>query len=68
MKEWCMKHPILTFLIVDEIIAAIQTLVKGEEYLSTMDEVREAVGYAGKAGMRKIEEKTDEKKTIGFAV
>lgn len=68
MKEWCMKHPILTFLIVDEIIAAIQTLVKGEEYLSTMDEVREGVSYVGKAGMRKIEEKTDKKKTIGFAV
>lgn len=69
MKEWCMKHPILTFLIIDEIIAAIQTLVKGDDYPSTMDEVNEGVGYTVKAGMRKIEEKSEPKKEpIGFAV
>ncbi len=66
MKDWCMKHPFLTFLIIDEIIAAIQTLVKGGEYLSTVDEIREGLGYAGREAIRKHQEERYAKDQIGF--
>lgn len=66
MKEWMMKHPILTFLIIDEIITMIQTLVKGEEYLSTMDEVREGAGYVGKQIIQEHRDKNFQKEPIGF--
>lgn len=69
MREWMLKHPILTFLLLDEIIAAIQTLILKEPYLSTMDETREiAAGMLRTAGqaIREKTEKEEEKEPIGF--
>lgn len=69
MKDWCMKHPFLTFLIIDEIITGIQTLIKGRDYLSTVDEIREGLGYVGKEAIRKEQEKHyANKDQIGFKV
>lgn len=67
MKDWIMKHPILTFLLIDEIIAAIQTLILKEEYLSTMDETREIAAGVIKTTGQAIREKTEKpKEPIGF--
>lgn len=62
MKDWIMKHPILTFLLIDEIIAAIQTIALKEEYLSTMDETREIAAGIIKTTGQVIKEKIEEKK------
>lgn len=67
MKDWIMKHPILTFLLIDEIIAAIQTLILKEPYLSTMDETREIAAGVIKTTGQAIREKTEQpKEPIGF--
>ena len=67
MKDWIMKHPILTFLLIDEIIAAIQTLILKEPYLSTMDETREIAAGIIKTTGQAIREKTEPpKEPIGF--
>lgn len=67
MKDWIMKHPILTFLLIDEIIAAIQTLILKEPYLSTMDETREiAAGIIKTTGQAILEKTEQQKEPIGF--
>lgn len=67
MKEWMLKHPILTFLLLDEIIAAIQTIILKESILSTMDETREIAAGAIRTAGQAIREKTEkEKEPIGF--
>lgn len=67
MKDWIMKHPILTFLLIDEIIAAIQTLILKEPYLSTMDDTREIAAGVIKTMGQAIREKTEQpKEPIGF--
>lgn len=64
MKDWCLKHPILTFLIIDEIIASIQTLITRNDYYSTVDEAREIAGGVVKTVVKKATE--EQKEPIGF--
>lgn len=67
MREWMLKYPILTFLLLDEIIAAVQTIILKESILSTTDETLEIAAGAIRTAGQAIREKTEkEKEPIGF--
>lgn len=66
MKEWCLKHPILTFLIIDEVITAIKNIATNRSFPSMTEQaaydIRDAID---EANSKKAEES---KQPIGFAV
>ena len=71
MKEWCMKHPLLTYLIIDEVITMLENVLLSYK--------RRKAGVAEKASsyiedtVTRIAEKceseaAESKQPIGFAV
>lgn len=39
MKEWCLKHPFLTFLLLDKAICAIDALFRGVRRISLSERI-----------------------------
>lgn len=66
MKEWCLKHPILTFFIIDEVITAIQNIATDRSRPS----MTEKALYDIKDAVEEVNTKKaeDSKQPIGFAV
>ena len=66
MKEWCLKHPILTFFIIDEVITAIQNIATNRSRPSMTEQaVYDIKDAIDEANTKKAE---DSKQPIGFAV
>jgi hypothetical protein len=67
MKDWCMKHPIMTFLLLDKFICALEALFIGARRMCISERIVSDVNEAGMSIVSKIEEKSsDEDRTIGF--
>ena len=66
MKDWCMKHPILTFLIIDEVITAIKSIVTHK----ALPSMTRDIGYRIEDAVEQAKAKKAEesKQPIGFAV
>lgn len=69
MKEWCLKHPLLTFLIIDEVVTAVQNIFMDRPHLSmskkALCDIRDKVEELTNKESEKPE---DNKRPIGFAV
>lgn len=59
MKDFILKHPIVTWLIIDEICSTIKTCVLGKQYHSWSG----IVTGAGATAVNKLEERTIEELT-----
>lgn len=71
MKDWCMKHPILAFLIVDEVITCVENSIRGIfgviRKQSTVDEIVEFGGEQFQK-LKNKKKQPEEDRTIGFKV
>lgn len=67
MKEWCLKHPWMTFFLIDWIVCDICNAVVERKSISSIDRFGEAVGTVldGIGDIRKKVESA-EKQPIGF--
>ena len=69
MKEWCLKHPILTFLIIDEVVTAVQNIFMDRPCLSiTKKALCDTRDAAIELNSKESEKLSDKKRPIGFAV
>ena len=69
MKEWCLKHPLLTFLIIDEVVTAVQNIFMDRPHLSISKKVLcDARDAVGETINKESDEPVDKKRPIGFAV
>ena len=66
MKDWCMKHPIMTFLLLDKFICALEALFRGARRMCLSERVIDDVNDIGQGVVAKINEKSSEDRTIGF--
>ena len=69
MKEWCLKHPILTFFLADQLIAAVENVLLNKRRQCASHKLMYAAGDAIDTIMEKDESKKAEKtkQPIGFA-
>lgn len=70
MKEWCMKHPFLTFLLVDELLTYVYNTISDRKRQTTARKVIENVEAGVEYIAEKKQEKSaeDSKQPIGFKV
>lgn len=72
MKEWCMKHPWMTFFLIDWIACDIANAIAGRKSKNSIDRFESAADTVNetfqevKRKIKKVEEKED--RTIGFKV
>lgn len=67
MKDWCMKHPLLTFIILDELIVTIgNVLSKGKKLTKTEYVMREAAYAIEDVKELRNKSTEKEKEPIGF--
>ena len=65
MKEWCLKHPILTFLLLDKLIVVVSNTIV-DKYSKTEGEVVGEVMMRSKGQIKEIIDSTKPKNEIGF--
>lgn len=70
MKEWCMKHPFLTFLLIDELLTYVYNTISDRKRQTTarkvLQDVEARVEYIAEKKQEKSAE--DSKQPIGFKV
>lgn len=71
MKDWCMKHPLLTFLIIDEVVTMAENVLLSYKRRKA-GAAEKVFSYAEEAAARIAEkhesEAAESKQPIGFAV
>lgn len=70
MKEWCMKHPFLTFLLIDELLTYVYNTISDRKRQTTVRKVLQDVEARVEYIAEKKQEKSaeDSKQPIGFKV
>ena len=70
MKEWCMKHPFLTFLLIDELLTFAYNAISDRKRQTTANKVLQDVETRVEYLASKKQEKSaeDSKQPIGFKV
>lgn len=66
MINFMMKHPIVTYLIVDRIAVMVERVCEGRAGTPMVDDVVEVVSEKGKELKRKHKEAEEEKEPMGF--
>lgn len=68
MKEWCMKHPFLTFLLVDELLTYVYNAISDSRRPTTARKALQSVETGIEYLAEKKQEKSaeDSKQPIGF--
>lgn len=66
MINFMMKHPIVTYLIVDRIAVMVERVCEGRAGSPMIDEVVEVVSEKGRELKRKHKESEEEKEPMGF--
>ena len=69
MKEWCLKHPWMTFFLIDWVACDIANAIAGRRSRNSIDRA-EAIGEVAIESIREIKDvvKKSEDRTIGFKV
>lgn len=67
MKEWCLRHPILTFLLIDKLAVCISNVIVNERSRTEASNLGDGAIEIGEALLRKCE-KEKPKNQIGFRV
>lgn len=70
MKEWCLKHPIMTFLLIDEAIVCFANIFTNRSRRSFVNRLANDVEEGVNEIRDYVEERREEteKRPIGFAV
>lgn len=69
MKDWCLKHPVLTFLLIDKFITLVYNFActaKEETFAEEIARIGGEVSREAKNIIREVEKTED--RTIGFKV
>ena len=67
MKEWCLKHPILTFLIIDGFYSVVRTAITHKWSTTTVEDCVEVTGEVGRKMVKVIDDtEKASKEPIGF--
>lgn len=66
MKEWCLRHPILTFLLIDKLVVCISNVIVNERSRTEASNLGDGAIEIGETLVNKKHEKP--KNQIGFRV
>lgn len=67
MKEWCLKHPFLTFIIVYDTMIAVTNVIANMNRDTILDVAEDGITAASRA-IKEASVKEDEDRVIGFRV
>ena len=66
MKDWCMKHPWMTFFLIDWTVCSIANAIVGRRTKTALDQTVELANDFAEGVISKLDAAKKEERTIGF--